>query len=62
MSDQPSKQDAELAKAELDKVTGGAEIKPGPAPSTGVGTSTATSASRQTTNDSFASKIVGGAG
>ena len=61
MSKQPSKRDTELSDADLDKVTGGTEIKTGQAPSTSVG-QTPGLTSRQTPSNSFAPKIVNGAG
>jgi hypothetical protein len=61
MSGRPSKRDTKLSDAELDKVTGGTEIKTGQAPSTSVGQMSG-STSRQTADNSFATKIVGGAG
>ena len=62
MSDKPSKPDTELDAAALGKVTGGAEINTNPAPSTSVGqmpTVQTSTSSRQTTNNSFGTKIAG---
>jgi hypothetical protein len=61
MNGRTAKRDTELSDAELGKVTGGTEIKTGQAPSTSSG-QTSSSTSRQTADNSFATKIVGGAG